>query len=122
MTTYLINKENIEQIHAACVAYIEKREYVYNRLTIQTKIVGDMGSKYAMKWWRNDSSKTLAISRDLHKFAEDLNNAKLEFKSSFLLAKNIIECYNKAKECFEAMYVSSVDIEPILCEHSSSTN
>lgn len=120
MNTYLINKENIEQIHTACVAYIEKHEYVCKRLSWQKDVLDKMSGKYL--WMKLEFGVHEHIAKKLQAWR---NEARKEFNTiadSFRLAKNIVECYNNAKECFEAMYVSSVDIEPILCEHSSNTN
>lgn len=115
MNTYLINKENIEQIHAACVTYIEKHEYVYNRLSWQNDV---LRRKLHVLVWGNN----LSMANKLSKWETQVAQTYNKIADSFRLAKNIVECYNNAKEYFEAMYVSSVDIEPILCEHSSNTN
>lgn len=118
MSTFIINKNNIEEIFGMCCLFISHNEKKLERLKQQSNSL----SNISLRFWRvrldcwSGKTRNIAttIENELCQWMKDSDSLYNHLIDAFRLAENVVSLYCKGYEEFEEMHVNSVDMEIIV--------
>lgn len=113
MTTYTINKNNIDIIYDKCIRYIVDNDWKYNRLKWQLEVLKSKNETWL--WGEVFEGYYKGFSTEIKPWVTEAVRTWNAISPVYELAENIASCYLKHDEAFQEMHVDAKHIEKILC-------